>query len=56
MILYVNQKTYDNAKQKNNIPLICDRCNKYDEMLIHVFHHCRNKQKTKKKYGTLLNP
>ena len=44
-ILYVNKKTYDNAKNKNNIPPMCDRCSKYNETNIHVFHNCRNRKK-----------
>ena len=42
-ILYVNQKTY-NAKNKNNISPMCDRCRKYNET-IYVFHNCRNRKK-----------
>ena len=52
-ILHLNQKTYDNAKRKDNISPMCDRCNKYNEILIHVFYYCRNREK---KYGKLLNP
>ena len=44
-ILYINQKTYDNAKRKNNVSPMCDTCNKYNETLIHVFYNCRNRKK-----------
>ena len=44
-ILYINQKTYDNDKRKNNVSPMCDRCNKYNETLIHVFYNCRNRKK-----------
>ena len=44
-ILYVKQKAYDNAKQKNNTSPIYDRCKKYNETLIHIFYHCRNRKK-----------
>ena len=42
--LYVNQKTYDNAKSKIISPM-CDRCSKYNETIIHVFCNCRNRKK-----------
>ena len=38
-------KKHDNAKNKNNIPPMCDRCSKYNETNIHVFHNCRNRKK-----------
>ena len=44
-ILYVNQKAYDNAENKNNISPMCDRCSKYNETIIHVFYNCRNRKK-----------
>ena len=44
-ILYVNQKTYDNAKNKNSISPMCDRCSKYNETIIRVVHNCRNRKK-----------
>ena len=44
-VLYTNQKTYDNAKQKNNISPICDICKKANETLIHVFYQCKNRKK-----------
>ena len=44
-ILYANQKTYDNAENKNNISPMCDRCSKYNETIIHVFYNCRNRKK-----------
>ena len=43
-ILYVNQKTYDDAKSKIISPM-CDRCSKYNETIIHVFCNCRNRKK-----------
>ena len=44
-ILYVNQKTYDNVKRKNNISTMCDGCNKQTETIIHAFYNCRNRKK-----------
>ena len=44
-ILYVNQKAYDNAKSKNNISPMCDRCSKYNETINHVFYDCKNRKK-----------
>ena len=44
-ILYINQKTYDNAKNKNSISPVCDRCSKYNETIMHVVHNCRNRKK-----------
>ena len=41
----LTKKTYDNAKRKNNVSPICDRCNRYNETLIHVFCYCRNRKK-----------
>ena len=37
-------KKHDNAKNKNNISPMCDRCRKYNET-IYVFHNCRNRKK-----------
>ena len=50
-IIYVNQKTYDNAKQKNNKSPLCDICQKANETIIHAFYEC----KSRKKYGKHLN-
>ena len=44
-MLYANQKTYENAKQKNNISSICDICKKANETYIHVFYQCKNRKK-----------
>ena len=44
-IIYVNQKTYDNAKQKNNKSPLCDICQKANETIIHAFYECKIRKK-----------
>ena len=41
----LTKKTYDNAKRKNNILPMCDRCNKQNETIIYAFYNCRNRKK-----------
>ena len=55
----LNQKTDDNAKNKNNISPICDRYRKNNETIIHVFYNCRNRKKIWNIFGPIikkLNP
>ena len=52
-ILDINQK-HDIAEHKNNISPICDRCNKDNETIIHVFYNCRNRKKVWKTFEHII--
>ena len=53
-VIYVNQKTYDNAKQKNNKSPLCDICQKANETIIHAFYECKSRKKIWKTFEPLI--
>ena len=53
-VIYVNQKTYDNAKQKNNKSPLCDICQKANETIIHAFYECKSRKKIWKTFELLI--
>ena len=53
-VIYVNQKTYDNAKQKNNKSPLCDICQKANETIIHAFYECKNRKKIWKTFEPII--
>ena len=53
-VIYVNQKTYDNAKQKNNKSPLCAICQKANETIIHAFYECKNRKKIWKTFEPII--
>ena len=53
-VRYVNQKTCDNTKQKNNKSPLCDICQKANETIIHAFYECKNKKKIWKTFEPII--
>ena len=44
-VLYVNQKIYDNAYDKNNFTPFCNNCKKKRETILHALYQCTDKYK-----------
>ena len=42
-VLYVDQKIYDNAYNKNNLSPFCDNCKTKREIMLHVLNECTDK-------------
>ena len=44
-VLYVNQKIYDNAYNKNNLSPFCNNCKTKRETILHALYECTEKYK-----------
>ena len=54
-VLYVNQKIYDNAYNKNNLSPFCNNCKTKRETILHALYECTDKYKIWKHFFQIIN-
>ena len=54
-VLYVNQKIYDNAYNKNNLTPFCNNCKTKRETILHALYECTNKYKIWKHFLQIID-
>ena len=54
-VLYVNQKTYDNAYNKNNLTPFCNNCKTKRETILRALYECTNKYKIWKHFLQIID-
>ena len=53
-VLYVNQKIYDNAYNKNNLSPFCNNCKTKRETILHALYECTDKYKIQKHFFHII--
>ena len=54
-VLYVKQKIYDNAYNKNNLSPFCNNCKTKRETILHALYECTDKYKIWKHFFQIIN-
>ena len=54
-VLYVDQKIYDNAYNKNNLSPFCNNFKTKRETMLHVLNECTDKYKIWKHFFQIIN-